>query len=218
MSSPHPISFDVVPTLSILQAGWPDLKALFFDMDGTIFNTEVHHEKAFQRIGAEFHIRPPFSPEVVHGLLMGKADYLVYDIVKEWEGFPREWSVKDFVSAKNKYLLEILETVEPGSYFPTEIFKLFKEAKEAGLYLALVTSSEKVITKRLLQLAGISNIFDLELTRDDCPTHKPDPWPYNKALEISGFLPSEVIIFEDSHVGLAAASASGPHVIKVEWF
>jgi beta-phosphoglucomutase len=217
MSEIHPISFKRIPTLAELKAGFPGIKALFFDMDGTLFNTEPHHEKAFIQIGEKHDILPPYSEQMVHDLLMGKADHLVFEIVKSWQGFPQHWSVRDFVEIKNTNLLKILQDVDPKTFFPTQMLELLKQARAQDLFLALVTSSEKVITKRLIEISGLKSFFDLELTRDDCPLHKPDPWPYIKAQKISGYEAHEILIFEDSSVGLAAASASGSHVIKVEW-
>jgi beta-phosphoglucomutase len=215
---PSPISFTKVPVLSELKQGFPGLKGLFFDMDGTLFNTESYHAEALLMIGSKYKIRPPHSPETVHDLMIGKADHLVYEIVKDWEGFPKHWTVKDFVLEKNLNLINILENKDPTDYFPKEVLNLLEEARNDKLFLALVTSSEKVITTKLLQLAKLTNYFELILTRDDCPTHKPDPWPYLKAQEISQLSKNEIIIFEDSDVGLSAAMALGSHVIKVEWF
>lgn len=212
------ISFKHIPTLNVLKEAYPGTKALFFDMDGTLFNTEAHHEQAFLKIGHDYKIRPPHSPEVIHALLMGKADYLVYNIVKEWENFPKHWSVEDFVNAKNEALLKILAQVDPTTFFPSQILDLLKAAQAENIYLALVTSSEKIITQKLLEIASVTSFFELILTRDDCPNHKPHPWPYLHAIKQSSLSPHEIIIFEDSNVGLEAATASGAHVIKVEWF
>ena len=213
-----PISFKKVPSLTELKAGFPGMKALFFDMDGTLFNTESYHAEALLSIGEKYQIRPPHSPEVVHALMMGKADHFVFEIIKDWEGFPQEWNVTDFVNEKNQNLIGILKNINPSDYFPTEMLNLLNAAKNENIYLALVTSSEKVITEELLKIAGIREFFKLILTRDDCPAHKPDPWPYLKAQEMAGVEKSEIIIFEDSHVGLEAATSSGTHVIKVEWY
>ena len=213
-----PLAFKKIPTLKELQDGFPGLQALFFDMDGTLFNTEEHHAQALFVMAHKYQIKPPHSPEMVHELLVGKADHLVFDIIKDWEGVPKHWSTKDFVDEKTNNLIEILKQIDPHTFFPPEILSVLKEAKKENLYLALVTSSEKVITEILLKMTGIYDYFNLILTRDDCPTHKPDPWPYLKALDVSGIHKSSVLIFEDSHVGLSAAQASGAHVIKVEWF
>jgi HAD superfamily hydrolase (TIGR01509 family) len=215
---PSPIAFQKIPTLSELKAAYPGLKSLLFDMDGTIFNTETYHASALMMIGQKYKIRPPHSPEVVHELMMGKADYLVFEIIKDWEGVPKDWTVDDFVSEKNLNLIEILSKINVTEYFPSDTFQLIDLAKKEGLFLGLVTSSEKVITEELLRLAKLEGYFELILTRDDCPKHKPDPWPYLKAIELSGIDKTATVIFEDSHVGLTAALDSGSHVIKVEWF
>lgn len=215
---PTPITFPKVPTLFELKQGYPGLKALFFDMDGTLFNTESYHADAMFMIGAKYKIRPPYSVETVHELMMGKADHLVFDIIKDWEGVPKEWTATDFIHQKNANLTEILAKVDPANYFPNAILSLLNEARAEGIYLALVTSSERIITEELLKLAKVREFFKLILTRDDCPTHKPDPWPYLKAIKESGLDKTEIIIFEDSHVGLEAAQSSGAHVIKVGWY
>ena len=187
-------------------------------MDGTLFNTESIHAEAMLMIAAKFQIRPPYSPEVVHELMMGKADHLVFEIIKNWEGVPPGWNAENFIAEKNKNILELLKNTELSSYLSAGIVSLLKEAKEEGLFLALITSSEKAVTNELLELTKLRSYFELILTRDDCPLHKPDPWPYNKARELSGIENHEIIIFEDSHVGLEAATLAGPHVVKVEWY
>lgn len=213
-----PMPFSRVPTLSELKKGYPSVKALFFDMDGTLFNTESVHADGMLMMGKKFNIRPPHSPQVVHELMMGKADHLVFELIKDWEGFPKEWTSQDFINEKNANIIELLKKIPSESYFAPEVLELVNAAKFDGMFIALITSSEKIITTNLLDIAKLSQFFDLILTRDDCPKHKPDPWPYLKATEISGFEKFEILIFEDSIVGLEAATSSGSHVIKVEWY
>jgi HAD superfamily hydrolase (TIGR01509 family) len=208
---------DKVPRLEDLRKRFPSLKALIFDMDGTLFDTESFHTRAFLRIGEEFQIRPPLPLKEIHSLLVGKADHLVYEVVKSWVGFPSEWTADEFVRIKSNHLLESLKSVSPDHYFPQELAALLNDARSDGINLALVTSSEKIITQELLKLAKISEVFDLILTRDDCPHHKPHPWPYLSALKSLGLESLEAVIFEDSAVGLEAACAAGANVIKVDW-
>ena len=77
---------------------------------------------------------------------------------------------------------------------------LLNDSRAAGMFVALVTSSEKVVTEELLKIAKLDSFFDLVLTRDDCPKHKPDPWPYIKAQEISGFDKDETCV-SDQNLG-----------------
>lgn len=218
MTSNSAIGFSQIPSVSILRQSYPGTRALFFDMDGTLFDTEKYHAQALIEMGAHYNIKSPLSPDAIHALMIGKADYLVYDIIKDWPGFPKQWSARDFVEDKNQRVIKILKSIDKSSFMHPQILPLLQAAKESGWFVALVTSSEKIITGELLKIAGLNSFFDLELTRDDCPRHKPDPWPYLEALRVAGLTPSEAIIFEDSPVGLSAAVASHAHVIKVEWY
>lgn len=213
-----PIAFKKVPTLSELRAGFPSLKALFFDMDGTLFNTEGIHGDAMLMIAEKYKIKAPYSAEVVHELVVGKADHFVFEIIKDWEGVPKHWTAQDFIDEKNLNLFDLLKTVKRETYFLPEVLSLIQEAKKEGLFVSLVTSSEKAVTLELLKITELHDFFHLVLTRDDCPKHKPDPWPYVKALEVSMTEKFETLIFEDSSVGLEAATSTGAHVIKVEWY
>ena len=218
MSTVHPLIFKNFPTLTELTETFPGIKALFFDMDGTLFDTEKYHIAAMVRIGKTHKIIPPYGPEEVHNLMVGRADHLVFEIIKHWENFPKHWSVKDFVDEKNKFFLESLTSVSSSTYYSPKIHKLILDAKGAGLKIALVTSSERAVTEALLKISGLSSLFELILTRDDCPKHKPDPWPYIEAQRFFGLEPKEALIFEDSEVGFQAASASGSHAVKVTWY
>jgi beta-phosphoglucomutase len=217
MKKTEAIPYQQIPTLDALKNRFPGLKALFFDMDGTLFDTERFHTQAFLKIGKDFKITPPHSLTEIHKMLVGKADHLVFDVVRTWPNFPGHWTAEEFVTAKTQNLLELLQQVPPESFFPADLRNLLREAKNQKIFVALVTSSEKIITHRLLKMAKVENLFDLLVTRDDSPHHKPDPWPYLHALKNSQTLPEETVIFEDSEVGLTSAIESGCHVIKVEW-
>lgn len=207
-----------IPTLTELKTLFPQAKSHLFDMDGTLFNTEKYHALSLIMMAQKYRIVPPYPEKEVHALMMGKADYLVFDIIREWPGVPEDWEVQHFIEEKNLNLLELLSRTKSQDFFPDNTRKLLHEIKDSGDFLGLVTSSEEVITNELLKLAGIHDLFEIKLTRDNCPKHKPDPWPYLKAIELSSYQASETIIYEDSLVGLTAATGALGNVIKVEWF
>jgi beta-phosphoglucomutase len=207
-----------VPDLAALNAGFPGVKTLLFDMDGTLFDTEKYHTLALQSIGKDQNIIPPFGPDKVHQLMMGKADHLLFELIKDWPGFPSSWGVSTFVSEKNRYLLKILQNLNGASYLSDSIVSLLEEANASGLQVGLVTSSEKIITLELLRITKLEKFFALVLTRDDSVKVKPDPWPYVRAMEHFGAQPETTIVFEDSQVGLESARAAGAHLIKAEWY
>lgn len=218
MTHPHYLSMNTVPELATLKAAYPGLKTILFDMDGTLFDSEKYHTLALQSIGQEQKIVPPFGPKELHELMMGKADHLLFELIKDWPGFPSHWSARDFVNEKNRHLLNIIKNLNGKSFFLAGIEKLLNEAKLSHLQIGLVTSSEKIITNELLALSGIAYYFEYILTRDDSLKVKPDPWPYLKALNHFKAEPETTIVFEDSYVGLEAAAGAGVHVIKAQWY
>lgn len=218
MTQSPALPMKTVPDLNTLKAAFPSVRTLLFDMDGTLFDTEIYHTKALQNIGSEQKIVPPFGPKEVHELMMGKADHLLFELIKDWPGFPKHWDVKTFVGEKNRQLLSLLSKVDGSTYFSPLLKKLLEEATQDGMQVGLVTSSEKVITMELLKLAGLSGFFTYILTRDDTEIVKPDPWPYLTAMKHFGSLPENTLVFEDSKVGMKAAQDAGAHLIKAEWY
>jgi beta-phosphoglucomutase len=218
MTQVHPISMKSVPDLKTLKAGFPGLKTLLFDMDGTLFDTEKYHTMALQSIGRDQKIVPPFGPKELHELMMGKADHLLFDLIKDWPGFPKHWDVPTFVNEKCRYLLAILNEVDATTYLSPAIRALLEEAKTDELQIGLVTSSEKIITELLLKFTKLESFFDYVLTRNDSLQVKPDPWPYLKAIAHFGAQPETTLVFEDSLVGIEAASGAHAHIIKAEWY
>lgn len=209
-------SLNIIPSLSQLLDLHPGTEAIFFDMDGTLCDSEHLHAQAMNQIAQEFSIIAPYPPEIVHQKLVGKADHFVFQEVKEWPGFPASLDAAAFRDLKNKNLLAILE--RPQNLISIPMRQLLDTIIERKITLGLVTSSEKIITHKILQNSDIHHLFDFILTRDDCPAHKPDPWPYIKAIELAQKKPQQCIIFEDSQVGLTAAKGSGAHYFKVNWF
>lgn len=218
MSTVHPLTLTSVPTLATLTQTFPGVDTFLFDMDGTLFDTEKYHTLAMQAIGHEQKVIPPFGPKELHALMMGKADHLVFEIIKDWPGFPPSWSCRDFVDEKNRHLLKLLSSVNGSTFISPLITSLLAELNQSKLKVGLVTSSEKVITEELLKLANIAGQFSFILTRDDSLKVKPDPWPYLKAMDFFKSSAGETLVFEDSNVGLEAARASGAHVVKAQWY
>jgi HAD superfamily hydrolase (TIGR01509 family) len=150
--------------------------------------------------------------------MVGKADHLLYDILKSWKGFPNDWTVLDFIENKNSSLLKILKNIPTEDFFSEQLRALLDQAKNDQITIGLVTSSEKIITHELLKISKTYDYFDLILTRDDSLKVKPDPWPYLYAMTQLNCRSDETLIFEDSNVGMEAAIKSGANVIKANWY
>lgn len=93
--------------------------------------------------------------------------------------------------------------------------KFLKELKNNHLKLALATISRikqlnvyKTINQNIIKKANLDDYFDVILTRDDVQKTKPNPEVYNKIADKLGVSKNEILIIEDSLIGVQAAKAS----------
>jgi HAD superfamily hydrolase (TIGR01509 family) len=91
--------------------------------------------------------------------------------------------------------------------------RLLRELKAAGVPMALVTSSFRVLAEPFAQAAPY---FDVVVAGDDVTRPKPDPEPYLRAAELLGVDVTACVAVEDSRSGIASAVASGARVVAVE--
>ncbi len=66
-----------------------------------------------------------------------------------------------------------------------------------------------------MRLSGLANYLDVLVSNEDVKHSKPDPEMYVKAMELLGVSPKETLILEDNEHGIAAARASGAHVMVI---
>lgn len=83
------------------------------------------------------------------------------------------------------------------------------------LPMAIVTSSGRNEAHHKLAVAGIAGMFDLIITVDDVTAPKPNPAPYLLAAEKLGVAPARCLVFEDSETGAEAAHRAGCFVVQV---
>lgn len=201
-----------VPTFSELEALIPELKAVLFDLDGTIFNSEPLHSKAFQKFLSENALSLP--PDEADNLFRGMCDSQVYEYLIN--NNKCKFDEIYFVERKTEIFLKLLNNDNCG--IATGIVALIKEIKKKNLPCAVVTSSEKSIAHKFLEITNLKDNFQFVLTREDTARNKPDPMPYQTAMEKLQVTPESTVIFEDSVPGLKSAKESGANVIKVGWF
>lgn len=210
--------FTDFPTLASLRTRHPALRGVLFDMDGTLFQTEEIHADVLRQMAVQWKIRPPFPPEEVETRLKGMADRQVLAMARSWPGFPPEIDEAAFIDEKNRQLLELIPRTPLHQWCAPAMVQFLKDARADGLILAIVTSSERVITDQLLKAAGLTALFDLVITLQDVKFAKPHPWPYLQAMQQLGIGPRETVIFEDSAPGLASAKEAGAWVIEAQWW
>jgi HAD superfamily hydrolase (TIGR01509 family) len=195
------------------------IKAVFFDQDGVIIDTERDgHRVSFNMTFKEFGFSDEWSVEYYHELLQiaGGKERMKH----HWKtkGFSKPLTeeeidslVKDMHKRKTALFVELIETgklpLRPG------LHRFMKEAMDAGLKIAVCTTSNEQAAKAITEKVLSDIKFEIVLAGDIVQKKKPDPEIYNLALSKLGLKPAEVIVVEDSKNGLAAAKAAGANVI-----
>lgn len=203
------------------------IKAVIFDLDGTLIQTEVLkatsyaraiHSLTDQQIG-EKEVLDVFGEyvglsreEVVHGLSNRFESLLSKNIkVSDLQ------TIKDVLITKRlKVYREILDDTKLLSqHFCPYTMGLFHQVHADDFKVVLATMSHLTEAKRITSIMGIYDKFDLVLTRDDVAEGKPNPEIYNKALNLLKLQPEECLIIEDSVNGIKAAQNAGIPVFAV---
>lgn len=180
------------------------LRALIFDFDGLIVDTETAVLDAWNAIHREDGRHA--DPTVLHALV-GTAD-VVADI---WTAYP---ATQDRPTLDARLSLIARENCRRAPVLPGAA-RLWAQARAAGLRLAVASNSSHAHVDSHLSTRGLFNLFDSVVCRDDVPVGKPDPAPYLAALDRLGVAPHEAIAFEDSVPGHVAAARAGLRVVVV---
>lgn len=194
------------------------LKALIFDVDGTLADTESAHLAAFNQAFAELGLDWVWDEATYTELLNvsgGKERVMHY-----WKRLNPEVSVLDPL-ALNDRLARIhahktaiyTEAVNDGQVtLRPGVLTLMDEALRAGLQLAIATTTSPVNIATLLRRAiGLDWRLNFSAIGDasTAPIKKPDPQVYLQMLATLHLQPQQCLAFEDSSNGLRAASGAG---------
>ena len=205
------------PTLEELLGINPNLKALFWDMDGTLLNTEIVHADATFEVINSIKGEVPLKRESLLNFVLGQTDGEVYQRLIKGR-FIQEVTFAEFVDTKDSLFIQMIEKTSPERCIHPKIRTLLQDCSDHKIELALVTSSEKRIAQALISHFELSNFFKHFITREDTSRNKPDPAPYKLALKLCKLKPKEALIFEDSPIGLEAARLSRIPFCQVNWY
>jgi HAD superfamily hydrolase (TIGR01509 family) len=195
------------------------LKAIFFDMDGTIIDTEKDgHRVAFNEAFARLGINAEWDVAKYHQLLQiaGGKERMKFFFQEEGKNyFPVGKLIDDFVQQLHLLKTEIFVSLIESSKLPLRpgIKRLMQEANEKGILIGICTTSNEKAVKAIVNslLTGIK--IDLILAGDIVAKKKPDPEIYLLALQKTGLAGDEVLVVEDSENGLIAGKAAGIKVL-----
>jgi HAD superfamily hydrolase (TIGR01509 family) len=183
------------------------VKAVVFDMDGLLVDTETVVYRAMQRAAGGFGGEMPFDTfQRMVGLQHAHSDLIVLEHFGE--GFDLEaWSAA--VSAHFR------EEMAAGIALKAGAVEILDALDELGLPRAIATSSSLESVRQSLGPHSLVDRFQALITRDVQTRGKPHPEPFLKAAEALGVDPADCLALEDSHNGVRSASSAGMMTVMI---
>jgi HAD superfamily hydrolase (TIGR01509 family) len=181
-------------------------KALLFDLDGTLAETNsVHHstwvdvlEPYGYDVTWDFYrdrISGRLTPEIVADLLPDLSDEEAREVAEQKEARFRE---------------------QAGSLEPLPgLTDLVEKERGKGMSIVLVTNAPKENVLAILGSIGLDDAFEPVIVAEEIGTSKPDPGPYEAALEALGISADEAVAFEDSPSGIASSMDAGIPTVAI---
>lgn len=178
------------------------IRALLFDLDGTLVDTETHTDEAIDAVVARHGITGfALPPSETRGRTWAHVAEAIR--ARTQIDLPTGVLAADLLAHWNAATAEVKPI--PGAP------EALRAAADRKLKLAVVSSSPRAVIERFLEKLGIAHLVDrrARIGGDDVRNGKPNPEGFLLAARALEVEPDEALVFEDSRAGLVAAQAAG---------
>ena len=187
------------------------IKALLFDFDGLILDTETTEFRVWQSIYREYgqEMLPETWGQVIGGYGISNFDGAIHLAELVGDGVNAQELDARYRSESDALILQ--QPVLPG------VVDYLTDARRLGLRLAIASSSAHSWVDTHLARLELADRFDVIICRDDVPPGRTKPHPdlFLMALDALNVQADEAIVFEDSPNGVNAARAAGIFVVAI---
>ena len=176
------------------------IKAVLWDVDGTLVDSEPLHLEALLAVCARFNVDISNLPD---DTFIGVNLNGVWDALKHL--FPDSLSLNAWKASIDEYYAHHAEKlhVMPGA------IETIQRLNKAGIRQAAVSNSGRSVVDTNLAFLGINALLEFSISLDDVSAPKPAPEPYLQALAAMNLEPSQALAVEDSKAGAMSAKAAG---------
>jgi HAD superfamily hydrolase (TIGR01509 family) len=183
------------------------VRAVIFDFNGTLSHDEPILLAIFQELFAEY--GRPLSAEKYFDELAGLSDP---EIVRTWLGADHP-AVDEVIEQRIERYRKL---TADGSSVPKGVREAVRYAAER-VPVGIVSGAARAEIEPVLEAAGLAGLVGAIVAAEDVAGGKPEPDGYLRALELldRGLCASQVLVFEDTEAGVAAAKAAGMRCIAV---
>lgn len=181
------------------------VRGLLFDLDGTLIDTVALILSSFR---------------YATGKVLG--DPLPDAVLMRNVGVPLARQMREFAPDKADELLRVYR--EHNASIHDEMIAEYPGTHDVlaalfdrGVPMGVVTSKGTPMARRGLEIFGLDRFFEVVVTADDVPLHKPDPYPLRRAGELIGIPADECLYLGDSPHDVTAARAAGSVAVAALW-
>lgn len=186
------------------------LKAVIFDMDGVIIDSEPTHIKlekeTFKKLGIEVK-----GDE--HQAFVGTTSYYMWEDLKN--KYTLNQTLEELVENDRSIYFKYLNSDECEITLIDGVKELIEDLHENGVNLAIASSSPLNVIKAIAKKFQIEEYFKVFVTGDYVKKSKPEPDIFIFASEKLGVSPENCVVIEDSHNGVRAAKKAGMKCVGI---
>jgi HAD superfamily hydrolase (TIGR01509 family) len=179
-------------------------KAVVFDLDGTLIDSEALVREAYRHTSARFGVS--MTDAQFLSLIGLNRDDNDKTLLTYWGA---DFPLADFHEANRRHLLEQTAPLKAG------VAEVLDFLDGRAIPYALATSSGPLWVGRHFEAYDLARRFRTVVTREDVANGKPHPEPYLRAAALLCAAPADVLALEDSHAGVTSAHAAGCMVVMI---
>jgi HAD superfamily hydrolase (TIGR01509 family) len=194
-----------------------NLKAVIFDFDGVISDSEPSHFIATNKALEQFDIK--LEKDQYYADYLGYTDTEMFKAVgKKFDANFDNAQIEKLIDQKAIFFEEIIRHTD---HLIQGIPQFIKMLKNGGIKIGIYSGASRDDIELMLENSGFADYFDVIVCADDVEKGKPEPEGYIKALELINkkanlkIEPGQCVVFEDSQWGIVAAKKAGMKIVGI---
>lgn len=176
------------------------MKAIIFDMDGVIIDSEPIHFEIEKGLLEE--LGGVYSGEAQNSFV-GTTDYIMWSTFKEQ--FNLEPSIDEIINMKKEKFIENVNRIPLIKH----VKEFMSSLHEKGYLIALASSNNSCAVDEVIERFGLGKYLNFAISGEDVVNSKPHPEIFLKAAKRMKVNPSDCLVIEDAKNGVEAAKSAG---------